>query len=47
LTPIDRWLEIVDLELNEWHQAHYAMLARGGAAVVVVEATFDELRAKS
>lgn len=28
-----------DGELNEWHQSHYAMLARGGAALVVVEAT--------
>jgi len=25
--------------LNEWHQPHYAMLARGGAGLVVVEAT--------
>lgn len=25
--------------LNEWHQAHYAMLARGGVGLVVVEAT--------
>jgi NADPH2 dehydrogenase len=25
--------------LNEWHQVHYAGLARGGAGVVVVEAT--------
>lgn len=25
--------------LNEWHQAHYAMLARGGAGLVIVEAT--------
>jgi 2,4-dienoyl-CoA reductase-like NADH-dependent reductase (Old Yellow Enzyme family) len=25
--------------LNEWHQAHYAMLARGGVGLVIVEAT--------
>lgn len=25
--------------INEWHQAHYATLARGGAGLVVVEAT--------
>ncbi len=25
--------------LNEWHQAHYATLARGGAGLVIVEAT--------
>lgn len=25
--------------LNEWHQAHYATLAKGGAGLVVVEAT--------
>src|SRR3712207_230407 len=25
--------------LNDWHQVHYATLARGGAGLVVVEAT--------
>ncbi|KHN51894.1 NADH:flavin oxidoreductase/NADH oxidase [Pectobacterium fontis] len=25
--------------INEWHQAHYASLARGGAGLVIVEAT--------
>ncbi|MEQ9567244.1 MAG: NADH:flavin oxidoreductase/NADH oxidase, partial [Pseudomonadales bacterium] len=29
----------VDGFTNEWHQAHYAGLARGGAGLVVVEAT--------
>ena len=28
-----------DGEINDWHRAHYASLARGGAGLVVVEAT--------
>ncbi len=28
-----------DGEVNEWHRAHYASLARGGAGLVIVEAT--------
>ena len=29
----------VDGVINDWHQVHYAGLARGGAGVVIVEAT--------
>ena len=29
----------VDGVVNEWHQTHYASLARGGAGLVIVEAT--------
>lgn len=29
----------VDGRVNDWHQAHYTSLARGGAGLVIVEAT--------
>ena len=29
----------VDGVTNEWHEVHYAGLARGGAGLVIVEAT--------
>lgn len=31
--------QAVDGFINDWHSTHYSMLARGGAGLVVVEAT--------
>jgi 2,4-dienoyl-CoA reductase-like NADH-dependent reductase (Old Yellow Enzyme family) len=31
--------QAVDGFINDWHMAHYSMLARGGAGLVVIEAT--------
>ena len=36
----------VDGKANEWHLSHYASIARGGAGLVIVEATVKRLRSR-
>ena len=38
VSPMCQYMAI-DGVLNDWHRVHYASLARGGAGLVVVEAT--------
>ncbi|MBI4889500.1 MAG: NADH:flavin oxidoreductase/NADH oxidase, partial [Acidobacteria bacterium] len=39
VSPMCQYMADGDGAVNEWHGAHYAGLARGGAGLVIVEAT--------